>query len=343
MKKTIVILLILNLSINASAQKHQTSQDSIKAGYDAIFTKLQEGFIYKDSVNWNLVKAETASNLANYSDFKTSLNEIVPLFSKINATHCAVLYKDNTYSVPVTMAPESLNDQWKKKYATHPNLETKVIGDKYGYILLPALSFPDTRPRNVNKISQKLYDQINDLKNNTEIEGWIIDLRFNTGGHSWPMLLALYDFLGDNNISATLDSDKKQIGMARLSNGNYVVDSNINFKIKPKGKLLDTAKVAIITGVATASSGEVVAMAFKHRPHTIFIGEKSAGFTSANNGAVLPFGMLMILTKTYSSDRNGNYYDHIMPDIRVSKQDNFDDLLLDQNIQESIKFIKSEK
>lgn len=32
--------------------------------------------------------------------------------------------------------------------------------------------------------------------------------------------------------------------------------------IKPKGKLLDKAKAAIITGILTASSGEVTALAF---------------------------------------------------------------------------------
>lgn len=343
MKKIIILLLILSFTVNANAQKYQTSKDSIKAGYDAIFSKLQQGFLYKDSVDWQIVKAETEVSLSKYSNFKTSLNEIVPLFSKINATHCAIHYRDKAYNIAAKFSPESFNDQWKKKYATNPGFETKIIDNKYGYILMPALNFLDTRPRNVNKIAQNLYNQINELKNKNEINGWIIDLRFNTGGNSWPMLLALYDFLGDNNISATLDGHKRQISMASLSQGNYIVNSETSFHINPKGKLLDKAKVAIITGVVTASSGEVVAMAFKNRPNTLFIGENSAGFTSANYGEKLPFGMLMILTKEYNSDRNGNYYAKITPDIYVSKQDNFDNLLLDKNIQEAIKFIKPQK
>lgn len=341
MKKTIVLLFILNFTINANAQKYNTSKDSIKAGYDAIFSKLQQGFLYKDSVNWQVIKAETEVSLSKYTNFKKSLNEIVPLFSKINATHCAIHYQDKEYNVPAHFSPDSFNDQWKKKYATNPDLETKIIDNKFGYILMPALNFLDTRPRNVNKISQNLYNQINELKNKNEINGWIIDLRFNTGGNSWPMLLALYDFLGDNNISATLDNNKRQISMASLLKGNYIVNSETSFHINPKGKILDKAKVAIITGVVTASAGEDVAMAFKGRPNTIFIGENSAGFTSANYGVELPFGMIMTLTKEYVSDRNGNYYAKIIPDIIVSKQDNFDNLLLDKNIQEAIKFIKS--
>lgn len=341
MNKILVILFMVNFSITVNAQKQQTSQDSIRVAYKAIFSNLEEGFIYKDSVNWQHLKAETEANLSQYSNFKESLNEIVPLFSKIGATHCSIYYEGEGYSISVSYPKDSFNEQFKNKFATNPIFETKIIDETYGYILMPALKFLDTKQRNVNKISQQLYDQINVLKTNNHITGWIIDLRFNTGGNSWPMLLALYDFLGDTNVSATLNSSKKQIAMASLLKGKYQVDSKTLYHIKPKGKLLDTAKVAIITGVVTTSSGEVVAMAFKNRPNTIFIGENTAGFTSANYGVQLPFGMTLILTKSYNSDRNGTYYDKITPDIRVSKQDNFDNLLLDKNIQEALKFIKS--
>ena len=248
MKKTLLLLFILNSTINVNAQKYPTSQDSIKEVYNALFSKLQEGYLYKDTVNWHLIKSETEANLSKYFDFKESLNEIVPLFSKIGATHCAIVYEGEKYSISAQYAPDTFSEQWLKKYATNPKLEVKIIDGKYGYILMPAVSFIDTKPKNVNKISQLLYDQINALNSNNQIEGWIIDLRFNTGGHSWPMLLALYDFLGDNNISGTLNSDKKQTNMASLSKGDYLVDSKKLFRIKPKGKLLDNAKVAIITG-----------------------------------------------------------------------------------------------
>jgi len=77
------------------------------------------------------------------------------------------------------------------------------------------------------------------------------------------MLLALYDFLGNNNITGTLDGNKNLIGIKSLSKGKYLVDSKKQYQITPTGKLLDKIKVAIITGAVTASSGEIVAMAFK--------------------------------------------------------------------------------
>jgi C-terminal processing protease CtpA/Prc len=103
--------------------------------------------------------------------------------------------------------------------------------------------------------------------------------------------------------------------------------------------LLGKAKVAVITGSITASSGEVTALAFKGRQNTIFIGEKTFGMTTSNVKRVLPFNSMMALSTAYDCDRNGNFYGHIVPDVAVSKQDNFDDLLSDKNIQEAIEFI----
>lgn len=339
MRKTLTLLIILITSISMNAQKYDSSQDSINAFYDQLFLNLKEGFIKKDSVNWEVIENETNSNLATYDNFENSLNEIEPLFSKIDATHCSIYYKDTIYSVPKKISPESYSNQWKMKYASKPSFEVKIIQGKFGYILIPSINFLDLKSKNVNKIAQSLYDQIAEIKTGNELEGWIIDLRFNTGGNSWPMLLALYDFLGDNNVSGTLDGDKKLIGMKSLSKGKYLVDSKKQYQIAPKGELMENIKVAVITGVVTASSGEIVAMAFKGRPNTIFIGENSLGYTSENYRSILPFDVTMTLTRTYNSDRNGSYYERIIPDIITSKQDNFDNYLLDGNIQEAIKFI----
>ncbi|MCT6706788.1 hypothetical protein N4286_14355, partial [Staphylococcus aureus] len=83
-------------------------------------------------------------------------------------------------------------------------------------------------------------------------------MRFNTGGNSWPMLLALYDFLGNNDINGSLNIDKKQINKIKLDKGVYYNNSKKVSYITPHGQLLDQAKVAVITSAATGSSGEIV-------------------------------------------------------------------------------------
>lgn len=344
MKKTIVFLFIISLSLNLKAQRQLTTQDSIKVFYDVLFTTFQKQYIYKKAVNWKAVKSETKENLKKYNDFKSSLAEIKNLFTKIDATHCAVHYKEKNYSIPFNLDPNKTSENWKKKFATKPNFEAKIIDGKYGYILMPEISPSNYSPEYTHKLAQPLYDQISDLKMNNKIEGWIIDLRLNTGGSVEPMLLALYDFLGDHEVWGSLDVNKNPIFNYSFNKGTYVLNASKKSKnqsyINAKGDLMENAKVAIITGVITASSGEITALAFKGRPNTTFIGENSAGFTTGNNMVDLPFGTQLFLTTSFVADRNNTYYKQIIPDIPISKQDNFEDLMEDKNIQEAIKFIK---
>ncbi len=191
----------------------------------------------------------------------------------------------------------------------------------------------------MRKTAQPLYDQIAKLKSDHKVEGWIIDLRFNTGGNATPMLLALYDFLANQEIWSELDEDKKIVRTYRMANGSYLQKSRKIASIKPTGELLDKARVALITGIFTGSSGEVTALAFKGRPGSIFIGENTAGFTTSNMSVPLPFNTTLALTSGYDGNRDGIYYPHISPDVVVSKQDNFEDLMKDLNVKEAIRFI----
>ncbi|GGG63658.1 S41 family peptidase [Epilithonimonas arachidiradicis] len=339
MKKTITILSILSLSLGLNAQKQKTPQDSIKVFYNELFSVLEKSYLNRKSVDWKTVESETKDKLKSYDNFEKSLTEIKPFFDKINANHCLIFYNNKKYSgTGKVITKDDFSEQWKKKFDTKPAFEAKMIDEKYGYILMPNMLFFDLSPENINKIAQPLYDKIAEIKSNNKPEGWILDLRFNTGGNSTPMLLALYDLLGDNVVWGTLDGNKKMISKIKLNQGKYLDGSKKPAFINPKGELMDKTKVAVITGLFTGSSGEVTALAFKGRPNTIFIGEKTYGATTANTQYTLPFGSTMAITIGYDSDRNGNYYEQIIPNVFVSKKDNFDNLLLDGNFVEAVKF-----
>lgn len=344
MKKIVGIIGLLCCSYQLQAQKIKTSQDSIHTFYDELFSVMKKDYVYKDNVNWSEIESEISQIISQYTDFQSSLIEVTSILDFAKADHSKISYKNAHFTGSFDGPTEKdFSEQWLKKYATHPGFEVKVLDNQFGYILMPAMSFDDRRRENIHKQSQPMYDAIHKVKTSQELKGWIIDLRFNTGGDSEPMLLALYDFLGNNNIWGVLDIDKKQINEVKFNNGKYISNSKKSSYINPKGALLDKTKVAIITNIATGSSGEVTALAFKGRENTIFIGEKTNGKTTANYVRVLPFGALFYLTMGFDCDRNGVFYDQIIPDVTIDKKDNFDDLMQDENIQESIKFIISEQ
>lgn len=338
MKKALGLICLLCFVLNVNAQKLKTSQDSTKIFYDKIFKALEVAYLYKEDSDWKKLKTETFKNLETAKDFKSSLKEVKVLFEKIGADHSKVTYQGKSYGSSVEISWENFSKQWMTKFATKPQFEAKILDEKYGYILMPSISFNDFSYENVHKIAQPLYDKIAELKTNNKLEGWIVDLRFNTGGNSTPMLLALYDLLGDNVVWGTLGIDKKLINSTKLNKGVYDQGEKKSAYIKPKGELIDKSKVAVLIGGLTASSGEVTALAFKGRSNTIFIGEKTLGKTTSNMVVTLPFDAIMPMSTGYDCDRNGNYYKQIPPDIIISKEDNFDDLLQDRNIQEAIQF-----
>ena len=338
MNKFLGLIGVFCLAININAQKIKTSQDSTKVFYDKLFKSLEVAYLHKKDFDWKKLKVETFENLNSAKDFKSSLKEVKVLFEKIGADHSKVTYQGKNYGPSVEISWENFSKQWMTKFASKPQFEARVLNKKYGYILMPNISFDDFSSGNVHKIAQPLYDKIAELKTSNKLEGWIVDLRFNTGGNSAPMLLALYDLLGDNVVWGTLDANKKLTNSTKLDKGVYDQGEKKPSYIKPSGELMDNSKVAVLIGGLTASSGEVTALAFKGRSNTIFIGEKTLGKTTSNMVVSLPFDARMPLSIGYDCDRNGIYYQQIIPDIVVSKQDNFDDLLQDKNIQEAIQF-----
>jgi hypothetical protein len=336
----VILLCIAGLLSTANAQKAKTTQDSIKVFYDKIFKSFEVAYVHKKDYDWKKLKAETFQNLNMAKDFKSSLGEIKVLFEKINADHCKVTYQGKDYGPVVNITKEMFSEEWQKKFAAKPGFEVKVLDGKFGYILMPHLSFDDFSAANVHKIAQPLYNQIAEMKTKNKLEGWILDLRFNTGGNAAPMILALYDLLGDHIVWGVLDEDKKLKSSVKLNKGVYDEGYKNPAYINPNGELADTSKVAVITGVLTASAGEITALAFKGRSNTLFIGENTNGKTTSNIVVELPFNARMPLSLGYDCDRNGNYYKQITPDVPISKQDNFNDLLQDKNIQEAIKFFQ---
>lgn len=341
MKKFIFTGFLFISLIPLEAQRVKTAHDSIRVFYDQLFKNLENGYLYKNEVNWKKVKAETNIKLANYNSFESSLGEIKSLFDQIKADHCNVYYKDRKYGGTTKSISSEVSEAWKTKYESKPDAEVKILEGDIGYILMPKIVFSVVDEKNIHEAAQPIYDAIAKIKNTKQLKGWIIDLRFNSGGNSTPMLLALYDFLGNNTIWSSVDLKGKKVSTANLDKGVYYDNSISHGFINPVAPLLDHAKVALIIGPATASAGEIVALAFKERPNTLFIGEQSYGATTSNIQAKLPFDSFMALTTAIDADRNGKVFDHVTPDITIIKQDNFENLLLDKKIEEAIRYLKA--
>jgi len=153
--------------------------------------------------------------------------------------------------------------------------------------------------------------------------GWIVDLRENTGGNMGPMLAGIGPILGEGEMGAFIDSyGNKQIWS--YQDGQAMVDGEpIEHVNGPAYQLKESSPpVAVLTGVNTASSGEIVAISFRGRPNTRSFGLYTAGLSTGNLGFPLSDGAVIVLTIVVDADRTGQTYgnriypDEIVEDVR---------------------------
>ncbi len=78
------------------------------------------------------------------------------------------------------------------------------------------------------------------------------------------------------------------------------------------------AKVAVLLGPRTASSGEAVAVAYVKRQNTRSFGTPTRGLASANSQFKLPDGSAIFLTTAVDVDRSGQEVGkHVVPDTHL--------------------------
>lgn len=152
--------------------------------------------------------------------------------------------------------------------------------------------------------------------------GYVLDLRGNTGGNIWPMLIGLSGLLGDGPQGRSEDADGLVEDYAALSEGSAIVLAEQgrgltmmaidNWRPIPS---LAAAPVALLLDDATASSGEGVAVAFAGRPLTRTFGIPTYGIASSNEGYLLADGTNVVVTTDMMVNRDGRTYpEGIAPD-----------------------------
>lgn len=340
MQKIILVLFIAFWSCAVYGQQLST-KDSITVFYDSLFYQLENHYLHRDSVKWKNLKPFILEQVLEASSLGHSLSHCTSLFDSIGGDHLNIIsdygWFRSTLNPPLPQ--EDFHTEFLLKYVTNPGFEVQLVQEKYGYILMPPLAMIGASPDSTNRKAQEMYDAIIALNDSVSLKGWIVDMRFNIGGHIAPMLTALYHLLGDHTVFTVLDKDFAVKEIERLKNGAYYENNKKETFIQPKRKPNTTIPVALITGLASASCGELVPVAFRHRKNVTFIGERTTGLLTANELVDLPFGVQLTLTMGYLADRRANYTKEINPTIKIEKEANFKDLAKDANVMEAIQFI----
>lgn len=144
----------------------------------------------------------------------------------------------------------------------------------------------------------------------SELRGVVIDLRDNRGGNMYPMLAAVHRFFPEENLFDF-----------HLKDYSYTVTvSSVTDYVKIKKMDYISCPVAILINNHTASSGEMVLLAFRGLNKVRTFGTNSAGYTTGNSTYDLPHNSKLVLTTSSVITRTGEEFCNVYvePNVRTS-------------------------
>lgn len=328
-----LLALLLGSLVATMASAEDTPTSAVQA---RIVDVLEHDALHRDKVDWTTLRNRLKSPDADVAQTWRLLRDAMALSSGghgkwLPATHPS-LQSPSSRGAVAAIRPASDAQQTREVGTTPHRIQLQrdmaTVGRRIGWVTVAAFnaSGPGDTPvwqQASLAFAGTVQNAIRD-KDRAERCGWVVDLRSNSGGNMWPMLLGLAPLLEEAGGSAV------RIGAFIAADAVRSWSSHDGAVWLEKKKLLDGglsvyrlrqpgAPVAVLLGPLTASSGEAMALAFRGRANTRSFGRPTAGYSTGNRPERLPDGSLLVVTSSVMVDRNGQGDGRkIAPDVEVA-------------------------
>jgi C-terminal processing protease CtpA/Prc len=256
---------------------------------------MRENSVNRLVIDWNAFTARVNQVAAGAQTILDTYPAITVALGLLNDHHSFFLPPPGVTARPINLT--SLNCQT----AAVPNAS---VPPDIGYVRVGA--FSDATPGADVAFADLVQTQIR-AQDRPALAGWIVDLRGNTGGNMWPMVAGVGPVLGEGVLGYFVyptGATETWTYQAGLSSGSGVV-SHVTAAYT---LLQPSPRVAVLTNLAVASSGESVAVAFRGRPNTRTFGTATCGLSSSNSPFALSDGAVLYLNTAVDADRNHIVY-----------------------------------
>lgn len=332
MKSITTLLAIICLTTNITFGQSK----EVKFLLDTSIALMKNNAVNRDKVNWRKIEKEVYSQVATKENAYQLGSAFRTLFKSLNDFHGAFYCWDSTYKWqrPEPVYSDSIKNEWKKGVF----LQTELLNGNIGYLRVPYMSFAERSE--LDKKAQSLNDSLCSLLDKNVV-GIVLDLRLNGGGAMYPMMLGLKQLLHEGKIGSFTGN----AGDWLIKNNAFYLDTMLLTEITPKCQITNKdIPVTVLIGPATGSSGEFLAMAFKKRKNTVFIGTETAGYVTATRGFPINDAVTLLLSTGYGRDRTGQVYNQaISPDIFMEDPDSFNDIKNDNKVLSAVKWINAKR
>lgn len=285
--------------------------DTVKACLDSALNTAQRISLYRNTVNWDEVKEQAywqASLAQNVLDLRPVFQY---LLETLHDAHGRFILQNRPiawyHGDPEPYQQHIDPKVWAVIQSGKYPFQYAMLPGNTGYLRIPGIPMGDNA-----QLAAPIQAAVCSLQT-LGARQWIVDLRYNGGGNMFPMLGGLAGLFGDGDLGGSMEATDTRFSTWTIKNGDVYYNNLLQADVNNPCPGDSLAKVAVLTSRYTVSSGEVLAVAFKGRPNTRFIGEHTAGFTTETNWVTLPGGVVMSLSVSYFVDRQGLVYKDFIP------------------------------
>lgn len=301
-------LLFPNINALAGTENHPQCEFNLsKDAYDYLtdtLAHMEKGSINRNHLDWDALKKEVYKKASNALTSEDTYEAIELAIALLKDNH-SFFMRPEQVSFFETKSNDSAIDVIQSK--------SMLINNQIGYLLIPPCH--SLSENSMKEYALSIQQEIQKLDKN-KLNKWIVDLRGNSGGNMWPMVLGLRPLIKAETFGFFADGSGEFYAWnfegLSVKAGNFEICS-LN---EPSYQLYQLSPgIAILVDNQTASSGETTTIAFLGGDQTKVFGQKTGGYTSANEAIKLSDGAAIFLATTYSADRIGRIYrDGITPD-----------------------------
>ncbi len=323
-------LFLLFLLVNTATFSQSPARPEISP--DSIFRLIRQHSIYRKEADWDSLYTQ----FRQYTDTaRNPYRAFSWLFARLGDHHSSVMHLGKKYRYPWPRpANKAAEYSYLLRYENYNAIRVKQLGPHYGYIAVPGVALDGEE---ANKFIQTFRDSICHVFREP-VKGWIIDLRANGGGNTFPMMAILDFLLPDGPFATVHGPDNEVLEQWALRGGNtYQNDKPATLNGAGCRKKELQTPVVLLTSPVTVSAGEMVPIAFKGRKNTVTIGDTTGGLITSNEWTDLSEDTALNISNGYVADRTGKLYKTaIVPDIVLTTGYNLSDLSRDKHVQRAI-------
>jgi carboxyl-terminal processing protease len=272
---------------------------------------IQNRALKSPSVDWVSVKSKSIEMIVDAKTTMDTYPAINYVLSQLGDDHSFLKSRNGS----ATRAYRASVQPVLQKRVDSPII-INALDKKFGFVSVSGLG-ASSESKAAEDFARSLQHQISEIAQEKPA-GWIVDLRGNTGGNMWPMIVGVGPLIGAGTLGFFVYPKTEvawfyehgQAGVINQKNGKHA-----NFKLENGFEDLPNASVVVLVDNATASSGEALTISFKGRAQTRIMGKPTRGLSTNNESIKLADGATLFLTTSGEADRNHVLYDSgITPD-----------------------------